>query len=81
MATALAGAEAEILTSLIPERQGRIYPRAVNKPISPYPSRRSQASPISQHARYTITTTPPGTPTRAHNNQAKQPAHRPGNPP
>jgi len=81
MDTALAGAEAEILTSLIPERQGRIYPRAVNKPISPYPSRRSQASPISQHARYTITTTPPGTPTRAHNNQAKQPAHRPGNPP
>ena len=57
MDAALASAEAEILTSLIPERQGRIYPRAVNKPISPYPSRRSQASPISQHADYTLTTT------------------------
>jgi hypothetical protein len=81
MDTALAGAEAEILASLVPERQGRIYPRAVNKPISPYPSRRSQASPISQHAGYTITTTTHRTPTRAHTDQAKQPAHRPGNPP
>jgi Insertion element 4 transposase N-terminal len=81
MDAALASTEAEILTSLIPERQGRIYPRAVNKPISPYPSRRSQASPISQHAGYTITTTTQGTPTRAHTDQAKQPAHRPGNPP
>ena len=81
MDAALAGAEAEILTSLIPERPGRIYPRAVNKPISPYPSRRSQANPISQHAGYTITTTTQGTPTRAHTDQARQPAHRPGNPP
>jgi hypothetical protein len=62
MPAALAGVEAEILTSLVPERHGRIYPRAVTKPISPYPSRRVRPGPVAQHAQYTITTTPPATP-------------------
>lgn len=70
--SALAGAEAEILTCLVPERQGRIYPRAVRKPASPYPSRRHKTSPISQHAGHTVTISPPGTPTHATPDQSKQ---------
>jgi len=81
MDTALASLETEILTSLVPERRGRIYPRAVTKPISPYPSRRTRPGPISQHAQYTITTTTPGTSTPTHTDQARQPGHRPDNPP
>ena len=81
MDTTLASLETEILTTLIPERPGRIYPRAVSKPISPYPSRRVRPGPISQHAHYTITTTTPGTSTPTHTDQARQPEHRPDNPP
>jgi hypothetical protein len=81
MPATLASLEAEILTSLVPERQGRIYPRAVTKPISAYPSRRTRPGPISQHARYTITTTTPATSTHTHTDQARQPEHRPDNPP
>jgi hypothetical protein len=81
MHTTLAAIEAEILTTLIPERDSRIYPRTVTKPISPYPSRTSHPDPISQHARYTITTTTPHTPAPTHTSQAKQPAHQPDNPP
>jgi hypothetical protein len=81
MPATLASLETEILTSLVPERHGRIYPRAVTKPISPYPSRRVRPGPISQHAEYTITTTTPGTPTRTHTDQARQPEDRPDNPP
>jgi hypothetical protein len=81
MPAALAGVEAEILTSLVPERHGRIYPRAVTKPISPYPSRRVRPAPIAQHAQYTITTTTPATPAHTHTDQARQPEHRPDNPP
>ena len=81
MPAALAGLEAEILTSLVPERPGRIYPRAVTKPISPYPSRRTRPGPVSQHAQYTLTTTPPRTTTRTHTDQARQPAHQPDKPP
>jgi len=81
MHTTLAAIEAEILTTLIPERHGRIYPRAVTKPISPYPSRTSRPGPISQHAQYTITTTTPGITTPTRTDQARQPEHRPDNPP
>ena len=63
----------EILTTLIPERPGRIYPRAVSKPISPYPSRRVRPGPISQHAHYTLTTTTPATPASTHTSQDKHP--------
>jgi Insertion element 4 transposase N-terminal/Transposase DDE domain len=81
MPAALAGVEAEILTSLVPERHGRIYPRAVTKPISPYPSRRVRPGPVAQHAQYTITTTAPATPAHTHTDQARQPENRPDNPP
>src|SRR5205823_553423 len=49
----LDAAETEILACLIPPRQGRICPRAVNKPSSPWPSKHNHAGPLSQHASYT----------------------------
>jgi hypothetical protein len=61
MDAALAAVEAEILTCLVPEREGRIYPRTAKKPISPYASRHKRDCPISQHASYTTTITAPGT--------------------
>ena len=57
MNAALAGAEAEILTCLVPRRDGRVCPRAVNKPVSPYPSKRNHADPLSRHSVYTVTFT------------------------
>ena len=81
MDTALASTEAEILTSLVPQREGRIYPRAVHKPISPFPSRRACPGPISQHAHYTITTTTPAKPASTHTHQDKHPGSPHTNPP
>jgi Insertion element 4 transposase N-terminal/Transposase DDE domain len=81
MDTALASTEAEILTSLVPQREGRIYPRAVHKPISPFPSRRACPGPISQHAQYTITTTTPAKPASTHTHQDKHPGSPHTNPP
>src|SRR5439155_939670 len=49
-AAALDAAETEILACLLPQRQGRICSRAVNKPSSPYPSKHNHHGPISQHA-------------------------------
>jgi Insertion element 4 transposase N-terminal/Transposase DDE domain len=69
---ALDATEAEMLSSLIPERPGRIYPRAVTKKTSPYPARRNSKDPISQHATYTTTITPPPAPTRTTPSQPKQ---------
>jgi hypothetical protein len=81
MDTALASTEAEILTSLIPQRNGRIYPRAVNKPISPYPSRHARPGPVSQHAEYTITIHPPHQPPRTITDQPEHPTNRENEPP
>jgi Insertion element 4 transposase N-terminal/Transposase DDE domain len=81
MTAALASAEAEILTSLVPEREGRIYPRAVSKPISPYPSRRVRPGPISQHAEYTLTIAAPTKPASTRTHQDKQPGSQHNNPP
>ena len=81
MTTALTRTEAEILTSLVPRRDGRICPRAVNKPVSPYPSKRNHAGPLSQHARYTVTFTTPRTPAPTTTDQAKHAIQHPGNPP
>lgn len=55
LAAALAATETEILSCLVPPREGRVCPRAVNKPSSPYRSRRNHDGPISQHADYTAT--------------------------
>jgi len=81
MHTALAAIEAEILTTLVPERQGRIYPRAVTKPISPYPSRQIRPGPISQHAQYTATITTPAKPGNTSTHQDRQPGTTTHQPP
>ena len=81
MPEALARTEAEILTSLVPKRDGRVCPRAVNKPVSPYPSKHHHTGPISQHAEYTATITTPSTPPHTITSQHKQPKQQPDNPP
>ena len=73
LTAALDQAEAEILTALVPRRHGRVYPRAVKHTRSPYPSRATAKTPVSQHATYTITTTPPTPATRTSHTQHKQP--------
>jgi len=81
LAAALAATETEILSCLVPPREGRVCPRAVNKPSSPYRSRHNCAEPISQHAQYTATITTPDHRTDNSPDQAQQPARRPDNPP
>lgn len=78
---ALDRAEAEMLSVLIPPRQGRIWPRAVKKPSSPYRSRRGCPGPLSQRASYTITIPAPGRSAETTTGQAKQPAHPATTPP
>lgn len=56
---ALARTEADILTELVPRREGRVCVRAVTQPSSPFPSKRNTKSPIAQHAECTITTRHP----------------------
>jgi len=72
---ALTATETQILTSLLPRRQGRVYPRTVRTPISPYASRRTR--PITQHAKYTVTITTPAnsTGTTAHQHKQHPPQH------
>jgi hypothetical protein len=81
MDTALAATEAEILDCLVPQREGRIYPRAAKKPASPYPPRHKKTSPISQHAGYTITIAPASTATHTAPGQQKQPETTANQPP
>lgn len=82
MTAALDAAGAQILTALVPERDGRVCPRAVHTPVSPYPSRdNSRNRPISHHASYAITITTPGTATRNPSDQSKQPRTTPIQPP
>jgi hypothetical protein len=79
--TALARAETEILACPVPERKGRVYPRAVKKPAPRYPSRNSKASPVSQHAQCTLAITTPGTPTRPPPDQPAHTSQQTHNPP
>jgi len=81
LGAALAATETEILTCLVPQREGRICPRAVNKPSSPYRSKHRHHGPISQHASYTATITTPARPAGTSTDQARQPSRRPDNPP
>jgi hypothetical protein len=78
---ALNAAETEMLSCLVPLRQGRIWPRAVKQTRSPYKSRRSCPGPISQHGSYTTTITTPGRPAQTTTDQARQPPQRTDNPP
>jgi hypothetical protein len=78
LSAALDAAEAEILSCLVPEPRARACPRAVKKPGSKFPSRKTRNSPASQHASYTtaITTPSPRTTTDQHEqpgNQQNQP--------
>lgn len=77
----LAATETEILSCLVPRREGRICVRAVNKPVSSYPSKHRHTGPISQHATYTATITTPHQPARTPTDQPRQPSQQPANPP
>ena len=82
MDTALDQTETEILSCLVPRREGRICPRAVAaRPACPFPSRDSLKSPIPQRASYTATITTPAHTTRTPTGQAKQPTSQPHSPP
>lgn len=72
--TALAGTEDILLhpASLVPARPGRVWTRAVTRPVRPYPSRGNAAGPISHTTTCTITVTTPSTTTRT---PASQPQH------
>jgi hypothetical protein len=78
---ALAATETEILSCLVPQREGRICPRAVKPARSPYKSRNSSPGPISQRGSYTATITTPGRRISIGTDQAKHPHQRPDNPP
>jgi hypothetical protein len=78
---ALDDAEAEMLAVLVPLREGRICPRAVKKPRSPYRSRRSCPGPVSQHGTYTVAITAPDPTARTTADQPKQPAQHTTSPP
>jgi hypothetical protein len=80
-AAALDATGTEILSCLIPPREGRICPRAVNKPSSPYLSKRNHTGPLSQHARYTATIPAPARPARTSTDQARHPTQQPPHPP
>ena len=80
-AAALDATQTEILTCLIPQRTGRLCPRAVNKPSSPYPSKRNHPGPLSQHVTCTATITTPAHRTGTTTDQHRQPRQRPDNPP
>ena len=80
-ATALAAVETEILACPVPQRPGRICPRAVNTPFSRYPSKHCHQGPISQHAHHTSTITTPTRIAQTSADQARQPQKRPDDPP
>jgi hypothetical protein len=73
--------ETEILACLIPRREGRICPRAVNKPSSPYPSKHNHTGPISQHAAYTATIITPALRTHTSTDQPEHPGNHENKPP
>ncbi len=78
---ALDAIETEMRSALVPHREGRIWPRAVRKPVSPYRSRRNCPGPLPQHASYAVTITTPGKPAVTTTDQAKQPPQRVSSPP
>jgi hypothetical protein len=78
---ALAGAEAEMLAVLVPLAEGRICPRAVKKPRSPYRSRHGCPGPVSQHGTYTVTITAPDPAAQTTADQPRHPAQPATGPP
>jgi hypothetical protein len=82
---ALAQACGTALAALVPERPGRVAIRAVREPRSLYPARKNRGNrketPLSQHARYTVTIAPPRPTTATAPEQRKQPGHQANPPP
>jgi Insertion element 4 transposase N-terminal/Transposase DDE domain len=72
MPAALADCEAAILAAPVPEREGRVSPRAVRAHATPYSVRKTAKDAVSQHATYTVTITSPGTTTPNSHDQRKQ---------
>jgi hypothetical protein len=70
-AAALAHAGTALLAAPVPARPGRVRPRALREPGPAYPAMRRIPGPIARHATYTVTITPPGTPTPAPGSQRK----------
>jgi hypothetical protein len=60
-ARALADTEADFLTTLVPPRHGRLFPRAVREPGPAFPAR-PRPQPLAHHAAYSITITRPAQP-------------------
>jgi hypothetical protein len=81
LSAALAATETEILSCLVPQRQGRVCPRAVNKPSSPYRSKHGHDGPISQHASYAVTIPAPASRTRTRTDQQEHPGNHQNEPP
>jgi hypothetical protein len=78
---ALDDAETEMLAVLVPLAEGRICPRAVKKPSSPYRSRRGCPGPLSQHGTYTVAITAPDPAAQTSTDQPKHPAQPATGPP
>ena len=81
LSRALDDAEAEMLAVLVPLTEGRIWPRAVKKPSSPYRSRHGRPGPLAQHASYTVVITAPDPSAQTATDQLKQPAQPATSPP
>jgi hypothetical protein len=78
---ALDDAETEILKALVPEREGRIWPRAVKSTRSPYQSRASRPGPLARHGTCAVAITAPDPAERTTADQPGQPAQHPAGPP
>ena len=78
---ALAGAETEMLRTLVPPRKGRIWPRPAKKTRPASKPQRSRPGPLARHATYTVTITPPARPTATTTSQPEHPAHPANDPP
>ena len=81
LSQALDDAETEMLAVLVPLTEGRIWPRAVKKPSSPYRSRHGRPAPLAQHASYTVVITAPDPSAQTATDQPKQPAQHATSPP
>ena len=80
-AATLATAGSEILANPLPGRPPRTCARALADPTRPYPARNGKPQPLPQAARYTLTITPPGTPTWQRHDQHQQATNRAATPP
>ena len=80
-AATLATAGNEILANPLPGRPPRTCARALADPTRPYPARNGKPQPLPQAAHYTLTVTPPGTPTRQRHDPQQQATSQTATPP